>query len=47
MEQLGTDWLPVLDQGGRLVGVIDRSRLTASLILDVANQLQASEASTK
>lgn len=40
MEKLGTDWLPVLGAGGKLVGVVDRSRLTASLILDVANQLQ-------
>ncbi len=44
MEKLGTDWLPVLGPDGKLAGVVDRSRLTASLILDVANQLQAGDA---
>lgn len=44
MEKLGVDWLPVVGQGEKLAGIVDRSRLTASLILDVANQLQATEA---
>ncbi|HKX09187.1 MAG TPA: hypothetical protein VJN67_13395 [Stellaceae bacterium] len=40
MEQLGADWLPVLNSSGKLDGVVDRSRLTASLILDVTDQLR-------
>jgi CBS domain len=40
MELLKVDWLPVVDSDGHVVGVVDQSRLTASLILDVANQLQ-------
>jgi hypothetical protein len=42
MEKAGRDWLPVVSTEGRLDGVVERSRLTASMILDVANQLKAS-----
>jgi hypothetical protein len=42
MEELGIDWLPVKNADGKLDGVVDRSRLTTSLILDVTNQLRAS-----
>jgi hypothetical protein len=38
------DWLPVIDASRRLDGVVDQSRLTASLVLDVANQLSAGAA---
>ena len=41
MEERGTDWLPVQTPEGRFEGIVDRSRLTASLILDVTNQLKA------
>ncbi|WP_281561476.1 hypothetical protein [Thalassomonas sp. RHCl1] len=44
MEQLGLDWLPVVDnQSGvsRFQGIVERSRLTASLILDVARELES------
>jgi hypothetical protein len=41
MEKLNTDWLPVISNGGRFLGVVERSRLTASLILDVTAQLKA------
>jgi hypothetical protein len=41
MEKLGRDWLPVVSPDGHLQGIIDRSRLTASMILDVTNQLKA------
>ncbi len=34
------EWLPVVDEQDRLAGVVERSRLTAGLILDVANRLQ-------
>jgi hypothetical protein len=38
MEALGVDWLPVVDKsGGRFVGVINRSRLTSSLLLEIAS----------
>lgn len=34
------EWLPVVDEQDRLAGIVERSRLTAGLILDVANRLQ-------
>jgi len=40
MESLKVDWLPVVDKDGHVVGVVDQSRLPASLILDVSNRLQ-------
>lgn len=42
MEARDIDWLPVVSskkEGYKLVGIVDRSRLTASLILDVTDQL--------
>jgi CBS domain-containing protein len=44
MEKSGRDWLPVVSANGQLDGIVERSRLTASMILDVANQLQAAQA---
>jgi hypothetical protein len=41
MQKAGRDWLPVVTAQGQLDGIVDRSRLTASIILDVTNQLQA------
>jgi hypothetical protein len=41
MEQLGSDWLPVIKPDGQLAGIVERSRLTSSMILDVANKLRA------
>ena len=40
MESLNADTLPVVDDKGRFVGIVNRSRLTASLILDVAQDLK-------
>jgi len=40
MEALNIETLPVIDEGGKFVGIINRSRLTSSLILDVANKLK-------
>jgi hypothetical protein len=40
MEKLGSDWLPVVGDNNKFDGVVERSRLTASLILDVTNQLR-------
>jgi hypothetical protein len=41
MESLGIDWLPVVSDKREFQGVVERSRVTASLILDVTNQLRA------
>lgn len=43
MEQQDLDWLPVVQQDNgvnHFQGIVERSRLTASLILDVTNQLE-------
>lgn len=40
MEDLKVDVLPVIGADQRLVGVVSRSRITASLILDVSQQLE-------
>jgi len=40
MDEMNIDWLPVIDEDGRFAGLVDRSRLTASLILDVARQAE-------
>ena len=39
MQATGRDWLPVVDDDGRLAGVVERSRLTAALLLGVAERL--------
>lgn len=40
MESLNVETLPVIDEEGRFVGIVDRSRLTTSLIIDVADQIR-------
>ena len=43
MEKQDLDWLPVVKQENgvsHFQGIVERSRLTASLILDVTNQLE-------
>jgi hypothetical protein len=40
MESLNIDTLPVINQGKHFVGIVNRSRVTASLILDVAKALK-------
>jgi CBS domain len=40
MERFNTDILPVVDEEGRFVGTVGRSKLTAGLILAVTNQLE-------
>jgi len=42
MEKTGMSWLPVVNTDGQFIGVVDRGRLTTSLILDVSRALQAS-----
>jgi CBS domain protein len=43
MEQKNAEWLPVLTEQGKLDGIVDRSRLTASMIIEVADKLRANE----
>jgi hypothetical protein len=40
MEALNIDKLPVVDEKKSFAGIVDRSRLTASLLLDVAKNLE-------
>lgn len=48
MEKLSVNWLPVVSkEKANLDGIVERSRLTASLIIDIANQLQTQEAEVK
>lgn len=42
MEELQRDWLPVVTEPkGEFKGIVERSRLTASLILDIAKRVEA------
>ena len=40
MESLNVENLPVVDKGRRFIGIVNRSRLTASLIIDVTQDLK-------
>jgi hypothetical protein len=40
MEKLNIEILPVIDEQEKFVGIVDRSRLTSSLIIDVASKLK-------
>jgi hypothetical protein len=40
MERFNTDILPVVNEEGRFIGTVGRSKLTAGLILAVTNQLE-------
>ena len=41
MDELPAEWLPVVDApAGNFIGVVDRSRLTASLMLDISRKLE-------
>ena len=40
MEKLDINILPVIDNNGKFAGVVNRARLTASLIIDVANKVK-------
>jgi len=39
MDSLDLATLPVVDARGRFIGVVDRSKLTASILLDIGNKL--------
>lgn len=47
MDTLRVNSLPVVDEAGFFVGMVERSRLTASLILEVADRLEGKAADTK
>jgi hypothetical protein len=40
MDELQVDSLPVVDKDGQFAGTVERSRLTASLILEVADRIE-------
>ena len=40
MERLNSDILPVVDQERRFIGLVDRNKLTASLIIDVTRAME-------
>ena len=40
MEALNVDTLPVVDNKSHFAGIVNRSRLTASLLIDVAKNLE-------
>ncbi len=40
MESLNIDILPVVDDKGKFSGIVNRSRLTASMLIDVANRVK-------
>jgi len=42
MEASNADWLPVVDNAKKFVGIVDRSRVVASLILEVDTRLRNS-----
>jgi hypothetical protein len=43
MEEFGRDWLPVVSEQRKFEGIVERSRLTASMILDITKRLEGSE----
>jgi len=44
MAKLNVDWLPVIDEtGDEFVGIVDRSRLTASLLLEITSAVRADQ----
>jgi len=45
MESNNLNFLPVVDEENKLQGIVERSRLTASLILDVTRQLSSTKTS--
>lgn len=40
MESLDVETLPVINDAGRFAGVVDRSNLTASMLIDISQRLQ-------
>lgn len=40
MGRLNTDFLPVIDEQKKFIGVVDRSKITASLVIDVTRAME-------
>jgi len=40
MEELNVDWLPAVNDQQRFAGIVERSRLMASLLIDVTQSLK-------
>jgi hypothetical protein len=40
MEKYALDWFPVVNESEKVEGIVDRSRLIASMILEITNQLE-------
>jgi hypothetical protein len=45
--KINTDWLPVLREGGSFYGIVERTKLISSLVLDVTDQLSGDAAANK
>jgi len=43
MESLDVQTLPVVDDEGRFVGIVDRSKLTASMLIDIADRIKKTQ----
>jgi CBS-domain-containing membrane protein len=43
MDSLDVQTLPVVDARGVFAGIVDRSKLTASMILDIAARLETAK----
>ena len=41
MDSLDVQTLPIIDDASRYVGVVDRSKLTASILIDVTERLES------
>lgn len=39
MESLDVQTLPVVDESGRFAGIVDRSKLTASILIEIAQKV--------
>ena len=39
MESLDVQTLPVVDETGQFVGIVDRSKLTASILIEIAEKV--------
>ena len=40
MAEFGADWLPVVNEDGRLIGAVERAEVTASIILDLTENFE-------
>ncbi len=43
MDSLDVQTLPVIDESGRFAGMVDRSKLSASMLIDIADKLESAK----